>query len=78
MNQLFEVIMRQVSLWQLRLDLCAYDTLGKGELQEHDMQTYIADRIGMLPQLRKLDAEFFETYTVYGRCSVFAGLFSTQ
>lgn len=64
-NTLFDLVMRQVSIWQLRLGLGSYDTYGRGELTENDMQEYILEQIRLMPQLEKLDEDFFETYVVY-------------
>eukprot|EP00040_Diaphanoeca_grandis_P043591 m.9760 g.9760 ORF g.9760 m.9760 type:complete len:461 (+) comp7905_c0_seq1:168-1550(+) len=65
-NTLFDLVMRQVSIWQLRLGLYLYDTYGQGELSESDMEEYIMEQINeKMPQLEKLDDDFFPTYVVY-------------
>lgn len=65
-NTLFDLVMRQVSVWQLRLGLYLYDTFGLGELTESDLEEYIMEQINeKMPQLEKLDDDFFPTYVVY-------------
>eukprot|EP00037_Helgoeca_nana_P022294 m.227375 g.227375 ORF g.227375 m.227375 type:complete len:473 (+) comp25946_c0_seq1:34-1452(+) len=64
-HTLIDIIVRQVTLWQIRLDLCSYDFIGNGELTEIELQSYIRDRIDVLPLLSTLVKEFYETYAVY-------------
>jgi hypothetical protein len=43
-HTLIDIIVRQVTLWQIRLDLCSYDFIGNGELTEIELQTYVPCR----------------------------------
>eukprot|EP00038_Savillea_parva_P010142 m.188226 g.188226 ORF g.188226 m.188226 type:complete len:468 (-) comp17337_c0_seq1:497-1900(-) len=64
-HSLIDVIVRQVTLLQVRLDLCSYDFVGNGELIEVEIQSYIRDRIEVLPLLKSLVLQFYETYSVF-------------
>ena len=64
-NQLFDLVMRQVSNWQTRLGLCSYDSEGDGYLTENDLESYIFDQIQGMPQLSKLEQHFYVTYVLY-------------
>lgn len=37
-HSLIDIVVRQVTLWQVRLDLCSYDFVGNGELTEVEVQ----------------------------------------
>eukprot|EP00041_Stephanoeca_diplocostata_P022844 m.550076 g.550076 ORF g.550076 m.550076 type:complete len:473 (+) comp22161_c0_seq1:247-1665(+) len=70
-NQLFDLVMRQVGIWQQRLEFCTYDGDGNGYLGVSEVQEFVLDRIQALPQLAKLDEAFYETYAVYAASKFF-------
>jgi Ca2+-binding EF-hand superfamily protein len=58
----FTFIVRKVNISQTRVQLCYYDTLGRGYLREKDMENFIFELIPTLPQLNSLQEEFYPFY----------------
>jgi serine/threonine-protein phosphatase 2A regulatory subunit B'' len=61
----FDLVMRKVSLQQVRLALAAYDGDGRGALTVHELEHYIFDLIPTLPPLAPLGDDFHGTYAAY-------------
>jgi serine/threonine-protein phosphatase 2A regulatory subunit B'' len=59
---LFQYVMRQVSLRQIRIGFCYYDSAGYGYLREEDLENYVFEQIPSLPQLQSLGSEFYPFY----------------
>ena len=64
-DQLFDVIMKKVTLQQTRLSLCLADTRGTGYVREKELEGFIVDQIAVMPHLAELDEGFHAIYAIY-------------
>ena len=58
----FHFVVRKVSVTQLRISFTVYDEVGAGYLREQDLEYYIFDQISTLPQLARLERDFYPYY----------------
>eukprot|EP00162_Nutomonas_longa_P009205 comp19089_c0_seq1/m.35429 comp19089_c0_seq1/g.35429 ORF comp19089_c0_seq1/g.35429 comp19089_c0_seq1/m.35429 type:complete len:432 (-) comp19089_c0_seq1:4-1299(-) len=61
--EFFQYVVRQISLAQIRVGFCFYDSAGYGYLREEDLENYIFELIPTLPHLASLGQEFYPFYT---------------
>ena len=64
-NTLFDLVMRKMSLQQTRLSLCLADPAATGLIREKDLEAFVLEQIGAMPQLATLDDGFHAVYAVY-------------
>ncbi|CAD8060591.1 unnamed protein product [Paramecium primaurelia] len=60
----FHSIVRKVNLFQTRIQISLYDSIGNGYLREKDLENYIFELIPTFPQLEKLDQNFYPFYVI--------------
>ncbi|EAR97716.2 serine/threonine-protein phosphatase 2A regulatory subunit B subunit gamma (macronuclear) [Tetrahymena thermophila SB210] len=60
----FHSIVRKVNLFQTRIQISLYDTIGNGYLREKDLENYIFELIPIFAQLQNLQENFFPFYVI--------------
>jgi serine/threonine-protein phosphatase 2A regulatory subunit B'' len=60
----FHSIVRKVNLFQTRIQISLYDSIGNGYLREKDLENYIFELIPTFPQLQTLQENFYPFYVI--------------
>lgn len=60
----FHSIVRKVNLFQTRIQISLYDSIGNGYLREKDLENYIFELIPTFAQLQNLQENFYPFYVI--------------
>jgi serine/threonine-protein phosphatase 2A regulatory subunit B'' len=60
----FHYVVRKVNLFQTRIQISLYDSLGYGYMKEKDLENYIFELMPTFPQLQSLKEDFYPFYVI--------------
>eukprot|EP01017_Pseudomicrothorax_dubius_P033347 TRINITY_DN4465_c0_g1_i7.p1 TRINITY_DN4465_c0_g1~~TRINITY_DN4465_c0_g1_i7.p1 ORF type:complete len:454 (+),score=131.29 TRINITY_DN4465_c0_g1_i7:71-1363(+) len=60
----FHSVVRKVNLFQTRIQISLYDSIGNGYLREKDLENYIFELIPTFAQLQNLEDNFYPFYVI--------------